>query len=770
MGDAVKLMEKLKKEVRAVLLTSKSGLTVYELEKDYADMMSRPLPYRELGFGNVTDLCRSMSDVVSISMIRGKVVLVGIPDKATEHVARLVQGQKNSGRPRGRLAATRRPDRPMYRASNVQQFNSMPSNRVKHDTTLTVAPADLRARFHELLESKPEGIYMANISTAYQRKFGVPLLVSKYGFDSVLNLLRGMPDTVELVNLPEGGYTVYGRGRRTNALLSWRDQSSSAAASRPVRSGAIGKGIAQIESDTARNITVTDLHRHFRELLLAYPDGLSMGNIGFAYERRFGLQLTLSNYGFTSFKRMLKTMPDVVDLVDLPEGGYMVYVELRSESLPSSSDSTQLRGNNVADAAPTGSGGAVGKETRSFAEMVGVGHESNLKEDIARVLAKHPNGICAAELPMEFKRVTGKDLPMKEHGYYSVIDLVSAMSDTIYRTRLNTHGDWTLYDARMRPKIEKESKITSSTSNQYTRSSSPEGWQEMVRDVLLANPHGVLLHNLPGVYENMTGQELSVASHGFQSMEELVLSLRGSCAQIRMTDDGHSMVYGIAKPRPTRDVDRDTTTNSKLPLAIPRALPHPAHLTRKLPADSVGPGSNYKSSKLPKVDEYFTMYVSVMTPNGQVHFQRASMKKKLDELMDDLERTYTTVEGDAYAMPEMLFAIGQPCAAIFPEGEDWHRVLILGMPSIEYVEVLFIDYGNVCHVLRDNCRMLRARFLGPPAAAMLGRFANIVPVGSRTSWTNAAVNYTLGLVSNVELVGRIVSVDAVMACPCAVRV
>ena len=47
---------------------------------------------------------------------------------------------------------------------------------------------------------------------------------------------------------------------------------------------------------------------------------------------------------------------------------------------------------------------------------------------------------------------------------------------------------------------------------------------------------------------------------------------------------------------------------------------------------------------------------------------------------------------DTYVMPEALITIGQPCAAIFPEDENWHRVTITGIASIDFVEVYLSSF------------------------------------------------------------------------------
>ena len=38
-------------------------------------------------------------------------------------------------------------------------------------------------------------------------------------------------------------------------------------------------------------------------------------------------------------------------------------------------------------------------------------------------------------------------------------------------------------------------------------------------------------------------------------------------------------------------------------------------------------------------------------------------------------------------MPESVIAIGQACAVIFPEDNNWHRGIITGVRDIDFVDV-----------------------------------------------------------------------------------
>lgn len=65
------------KNVRALLISAPNGLTVAEMQRDYNNMIGKPLPFREMGYKTPLDMLKDLPNVTRPTWENGVLVLRG---------------------------------------------------------------------------------------------------------------------------------------------------------------------------------------------------------------------------------------------------------------------------------------------------------------------------------------------------------------------------------------------------------------------------------------------------------------------------------------------------------------------------------------------------------------------------------------------------------------------------------------------------------------------------------------------------------------------
>ncbi|NXU72892.1 TDRD5 protein, partial [Oreotrochilus melanogaster] len=192
MSKRAQLMEVLKKEVRALLLAAKEGLTPAQLENDYMAMVGKPLPLHDLGFQSTLELVANMPDVVRVCPYKkGTCILKAVADETTKAIAKLVARQRSAKARKGAGAKAAPASSP---SKNPQSF----PRRVK----TPVLPAAVKAELQDLLSSSP--LLLVDFDKAFFRRFGRTFQYKQYGFFSMFEVLRSMSDTIVIEQTRSG--------------------------------------------------------------------------------------------------------------------------------------------------------------------------------------------------------------------------------------------------------------------------------------------------------------------------------------------------------------------------------------------------------------------------------------------------------------------------------------------------------------------------------------------------------------------------------------
>ncbi|NXY59611.1 TDRD5 protein, partial [Callaeas wilsoni] len=196
------LMEVLKKEVRAMLIAAKAGLTPEQLEEQYMAMVCKPLPLRDLGFQSTLELVTQMPEIVRIcSSKNGSLILKAIADDSTKGIAKLVANQKVKTRSKAskKTATKANPAFPTKNSKNPQSFQTL-------NAGTPILPAAVKAELQDLLSSSP--LLLVDFEKAFLRRFGQAFQYRQYGFLSMSEVLRSVSDSIVVEQTKAGSLLV----------------------------------------------------------------------------------------------------------------------------------------------------------------------------------------------------------------------------------------------------------------------------------------------------------------------------------------------------------------------------------------------------------------------------------------------------------------------------------------------------------------------------------------------------------------------------------
>lgn len=218
-------------------------LSARQLNNDFRELLGHPIPFREFGYNHIDDFLRDIPDVVSVQIKQGELHVQAVSDKSVANIEKMVGRQKEStamarktrigsGQPmpsRRRGPPQGRPREPPYRGPPYRgpQNNSMtrpqyttsyqmsstqsyPASRTqyqppqRYQASLPTVPPLIRGYIRDVLTSYPNGILGSNFDIAFTRNFNGPLVPNSLGFNSLVELLRSIPEIAIIEELPNG--------------------------------------------------------------------------------------------------------------------------------------------------------------------------------------------------------------------------------------------------------------------------------------------------------------------------------------------------------------------------------------------------------------------------------------------------------------------------------------------------------------------------------------------------------------------------------------
>ncbi|XP_076880720.1 tudor domain-containing protein 5 [Brachyhypopomus gauderio] len=605
------------------------------------------------------------------------------------------------------------------------------------DQILSALKKDLRS----LLISAKHGLTPDQLKRDYHSMLGRPVPLKPLGFRSILDMVKEMPDVVKLDYAVDGSVLLKGIGDETTKgieeLVSKQHDHKSKSSRKaglggfPCRYASRPHPLVLPRRGHAPATVPAQLRAQLRQLLSHGPVRLS--ELETRYAACFGRPLLVTHYGFYSIAEMLTAASDLIVVRQTRAGSYLILkVAVTSvRHMPTIRTTPPERPTRLINSSPTsvqkenlvpsnikGSGkcsrqvpAAKVQQTepaepapepqRTFEKSIakleqelrqgmlesgdGSTVSEELKEKLQKVVAGHCQGLAIHDLPLEYKKVYGEDLPVAQCGFLSVTEMVGALSDTFYLQPGPKHGANHLLIKDLKqngaePAFSQsesgpcaESLNPSSKGHYFTSSTS--AWEQ--KDV-------------GGVTLGLSESEIRISNKTVLQMTSVFPLASVGC------EDGPVVPLDVLRcqklKQPTRRAERE--------------------LVPVLVEWTESPG------------------------RFCIRFSGNQEARALENMTFEMRSFYTCPDvTERYLLPDAFVRPGQVCC-VAPRDVWFYRVVILQLLSATQVEVYYVDFGDHGSVNRSSLRFLKSCYAELPAQAVPSVLAGAKPL--KGVWTKDA--------------------------------
>ncbi|XP_061884402.1 tudor domain-containing protein 5 isoform X1 [Entelurus aequoreus] len=599
--------------------------------------------------------------------------------------------------------------------------------------------AKLKKDVRSLLVSSKLGLDPDKLSRDYTTMLGHPLPLKLLGFRNVMDMVKDMPDVVSVNFNNNGGiYLKAVSDESTRNIIELVAKQRTSTADKKTKKYLPHRNFHQSSSvilprrGGAPLALPPQLRAKLRLLLSQGP--LKMSELEISFLRCFGQPLRVHEFGFYTTGEMLQAAEDLVQVEQSRFGSILILRDrmvprpllspFRKQPSPGPAK-TVTPTTNTKVQIPTKSQGDVplhltgncintvstnvsckqqviekNQESepkpcqeslihqrfleleKEFCQQIvenGVAGTINheLKEKLLKIVGQNDCGLSVHNLPNEYKRLFGEDLPLKENGFVSVTELVDAMSDIFH----------------LQP-AEKDSGHHWLIKNIQACTPLPSG------DLDAINQPNTRSHFGDSLWE---GKEDGGHDSSVDQDEELLAS-------------NHSMNQeGMSEMCPAIKVYCSTS------------IPPDAMQTQRLKQPTQHAIRELVQVRVEQVESPGLFYIC---------FNESEEARELVDMMVKMRRCYSSPEISArYHLQEQFVRQGQVCC-VSSKYMFFYRGVIHHVFSLNKVEVYLVDFGNIITVNIADLKFLKSSFSSLPAQAVPSSLAGIKPTTG--VWTSEA--------------------------------
>ncbi|XP_058034567.1 tudor domain-containing protein 5 isoform X2 [Ahaetulla prasina] len=592
----------------------------------------------------------------------------------------------------------------------------------------------LKKEVRSLLTPVKEGLTPCQLEQEYKFMIGKMLPLRMLGYHSVMELVKDMPDTVNISSKGDG----------TVILKAIADESTKRIASLVARQKSRSKPqhskhnlnfyssstfCSQVPLHPQHSL---NLPRHgggppilppvikseLKEMLRFSPVLLS--DFDKAFAQCFGRKFEFVRYGFFSMFEVLNAASDIIQIVQTRAGSLLMLKEHPLTKQPEMSECKMaVQSCETEQTLPVAVPEPVAEMPSpvlpmdvlcSTADQKSDDLETHmklvespkvrteLKKEIKVALAQRgPGGIVSSELKEKIKiEYFHEKLAVRKLGFLNLMELIGALNDVLRIECRKGEKDWLIFD------IDSQSLPDDEQTNGKISQSDLLAQQE-------------------------ASEEQEVPTWDSPSEDSKKLEIKFNVVTKMVMPH-----LGMKKDNIIQEI-----------------------MEEEIPPDSVQDETLYCLPKLDK-NAFVGLFVEDIVSPSQFHVRiyGGETSDELENIMIEMRRCYSSnYVANRYVIPEAFIRPGQLCCVKNSKDKWWYRVIIHRLLNDQEVEVFYPDFGNITIAQKSSLRLLKHCYAKLPAQVIPCCLAWVKP--SKGDWSDSAIKEFRRLCELKLLVGLV---------------
>ncbi|KAF8767377.1 Tudor domain-containing protein 5 [Argiope bruennichi] len=527
-----------------------------------------------------------------------------------------------------------------------------------------------------------------------------------------------------------------------------------------------------------REQKLDDVKKEVRSVLISSKEGLTLQEFLKTYRALLGSRLPTRELGYTTDIELIESMPDVVCMRKDRNGSY-VLTAIADETtehiqkLVQKQKKNKKKQNNkqihIASSSVrsyVSSSNSVPKN-RPFVP-------AKLRSEIFQILKKHPDGIGYTALILDYNKTFSKPINLEwlsSNPSERFRKLVLAVPEFELKTVRNTeklfiskHFEYAsdIHTCKNLDAVKSASALQSNLllsicDEKQEKALISKSSKDNFVKVLQHYPEGIMAVHFPILYQKLTGQQFELHEYGYNSLLEMADSLPDIFIRVPAPKNSKDWMLFHVDNAPEANYLSSFACKPSSEIRLKNKIL--CTLKENMPSDIALPFLQYISPEIPEEAKksYVPVYISAVNSPSYFWFQLQTQDAILgiESLGKELQDFYNNLPNRSYKMADADIVVGATCAAYYAVDQQWYRVVIAALPSLESVVVDFIDYGSSDKVPRSSLYYLKYSFIHLPAQAFKAQLAAVKPPNEKGKWTKEANKRFIELCNKIFLMAQI---------------